>query len=81
MRTNCGRNSPASSVGAKRSATSKAFSTTGVFVRIATVSTVAIATLAITKLLLGWPLVVLGLLTMIWMLSRDRTPVEEEPAG
>jgi len=42
--------------------------------------TSAVATLGITKLLLGWPLVVAGLFAMIWLLTRDKTPVTEMTA-
>ncbi|MEI2818680.1 MAG: DUF3159 domain-containing protein [Marmoricola sp.] len=38
-------------------------------------SSTAIASLGVAKLALGWPLVVAGLLVMIWLLTRDKTPV------
>jgi hypothetical protein len=35
----------------------------------------AIASLGVAKLALGWPLVVAGLFVMVWLLTRDKTPV------
>ena len=37
----------------------------------------AVAVLGILKIGLGWPLQLAALATMAWMLSRDRTPVEQ----
>lgn len=40
----------------------------------------AIAVLGVAKLFLGWPLQLAALGAMVWLLSRDRTPVEPGPA-
>lgn len=37
----------------------------------------AIAALGTTKLLLGWPLQVAGFAAMVWLLSRNHTPLQE----
>jgi hypothetical protein len=37
----------------------------------------AVATLAASKLAMGWPLQVAALAGMVWLLSRNRTPVRE----
>ncbi|GAA0912396.1 DUF3159 domain-containing protein [Nonomuraea longicatena] len=39
----------------------------------------AVAALGIAKILMGWPLQVAALATMVWMLGRGRTPIR--PAG
>ncbi|MGL5825666.1 MAG: DUF3159 domain-containing protein [Nocardioides sp.] len=39
---------------------------------------VAIAALGISKVLLGWPLQLAALGIMVWMLSRNRTPVQQD---
>jgi hypothetical protein len=36
----------------------------------------AVAALAATKLAMGWPLQVAALALMVWLLSRNRTPVQ-----
>jgi hypothetical protein len=36
----------------------------------------AVAALGVAKLAMGWPLQVAALLAMLWVLTRDRTPVE-----
>lgn len=41
---------------------------------------VAVAALGFSKILLGWPLQLAALAGMVWLLARDRTPVEH-PAG
>lgn len=41
----------------------------------------AIALLGILKIAMGWPLQLAALALMVWLLSRDRTPVEGEPAA
>jgi hypothetical protein len=38
---------------------------------------VAIAALGILKVVMGWPLQLAALATMVWLLSRDRTPVAQ----
>lgn len=38
----------------------------------------AVATLGVTKLAMGWPLQVAALAGMVWLLSRNRTPVVAE---
>ena len=40
----------------------------------------AVAALGVAKLVMGWPLQVAALAGMVWLLSRNSTPVEE-PAG
>lgn len=40
----------------------------------------AIATLGGAKLVMGWPLQVAALAGMVWLLSRNRTPVRSAPA-
>ena len=37
----------------------------------------AIAALGILKVAMGWPLQLATLALMVWLLARDRTPVEE----
>ena len=37
----------------------------------------AVAVLGVTKLAMGWPLQVAALAAMVWLLSRNRTPVAE----
>ena len=41
-----------------------------------------IAVLGVTKIAMGWPLQVLGLLGMVWLLGRNHTPVDasDDPA-
>jgi Protein of unknown function (DUF3159) len=41
----------------------------------------AIAALGILKIAMGWPLQLAALALMVWLLSRDRTPVQGEPAA
>lgn len=41
----------------------------------------AITALGVAKLLLGWPLLVAGLVLMIWMLTRDKIPVTDQTVG
>lgn len=41
----------------------------------------AVAALAATKLVMGWPLQVAALMLMAWLLSRDRTPVRPPDAA
>jgi len=36
-----------------------------------------VAALGVTKVVMGWPLQVLALAAMVWLLARDRTPVAE----
>ena len=38
-----------------------------------------IAALGITKVVIGWPLQILGLAGMAWLLARNRTPVSPGP--
>ena len=40
----------------------------------------AVAALGILKIAMGWPLQLAALAAMVWLLSRDRTPVQEAPA-
>ena len=40
----------------------------------------AVAVLGVSKLAMGWPLQVAALAAMVWLLSRNRTPVPA-PAG
>lgn len=39
----------------------------------------AVAALGILKIAMGWPLQLAALAAMVWLLSRDRTPVQEAP--
>jgi hypothetical protein len=39
-----------------------------------------VAALGILKIAMGWPLQLAALAAMVWVLSRDRTPVQEAPA-
>lgn len=39
----------------------------------------AIAALGVLKVVMGWPLQLAALAWMVWLLARDRTPVEDEP--
>jgi len=41
----------------------------------------AIAALGVLKVAMGWPLFVAGLTAMVWLLARNHTPVEPEPAA
>jgi hypothetical protein len=41
----------------------------------------AVAILGVLKVAMGWPLQLLVITTMVWLLGRDRTPVEPEPAS
>ena len=41
----------------------------------------AIAVLAVLKIAMGWPLQLAALALMVWLLARDRTPVQGEPAA
>lgn len=40
-----------------------------------------IAALGVSKVAMGWPLQILALAGMAWLLSRNRTPMDEQPAG
>jgi hypothetical protein len=40
-----------------------------------------VAWLGISKIAMGWPLQVAALGGMVWLLARNRTPVDAEPAG
>ena len=40
----------------------------------------AVATLAVVKIILGWPLQLAALASMVWLLSRNRTPVAPDAA-
>lgn len=40
-----------------------------------------VALLGTAKIVMGWPLQVASLLAMAWMLSRNRTPLEQPPAA
>jgi hypothetical protein len=40
----------------------------------------AVATLGVAKLAMGWPLQVAALAAMVWLLTRNSTPVVAEPA-
>ena len=40
----------------------------------------AVAVLGIAKIVMGWPLQLAALALMVWLLARDRTPVQGEPA-
>jgi hypothetical protein len=39
----------------------------------------AVAALGATKLAMGWPLQIAALATMVWLLSRNKTPVATQP--
>ena len=39
-----------------------------------------IAALGVSKVVMGWPLQILALAGMAWLLSRNRTPLDERPA-
>ncbi|MEP9365384.1 DUF3159 domain-containing protein [Nocardioides sp. CN2-186] len=41
----------------------------------------AVATLGILKIAMGWPLQLAALTAMVWVLSRNRTPLEPAQAG
>jgi hypothetical protein len=41
----------------------------------------AVAALGVLKIVLGWPLQLAALGLMVWLLSRNRTPVADQPAG
>jgi Protein of unknown function (DUF3159) len=41
----------------------------------------AVSALGVLKIVLGWPLQLAALGSMVWLLSRDRTPVSPGPAG
>ena len=41
----------------------------------------AIAILGVAKIVLGWPLQLAALALMVWLLARNRTPVQGEPAA
>ena len=41
----------------------------------------AVAVLGILKIALGWPLQLAALALMVWLLARNRTPVQGEPAA
>lgn len=41
----------------------------------------AIASLGVLKIVLGWPLQLAALGSMVWLLSRNRTPVSADPAA
>jgi hypothetical protein len=41
----------------------------------------AVATLAVLKIVLGWPLQLAALASMVWLLSRNRTPVAPDGAA
>lgn len=38
----------------------------------------AVAALGVSKVVMGWPLQLLALAAMVWLLARNRTPVEDE---
>jgi hypothetical protein len=40
----------------------------------------AVAALGILKIAMGWPLQLAALGAMVWVLARDRTPIEDAPA-
>jgi len=40
-----------------------------------------VATLGVAKLAMGWPLQVAALTAMVWLLSRNKTPVAEAASG
>ena len=37
----------------------------------------AVAALGVTKLAMGWPLQLAALAAMLWVLTRNRTPIEQ----
>ena len=39
-----------------------------------------VAALGVAKVVLGWPLQVAALAGMVWLLARNHTPIEPEPA-
>jgi hypothetical protein len=39
-----------------------------------------IAALGVSKIVMGWPLQVAALAGMVWLLARNRTPVEDDSA-
>ena len=41
----------------------------------------AVAALGVLKIAMGWPLQLLALLAMVWLLSRNHTPLESRPDG
>jgi hypothetical protein len=41
----------------------------------------AVAALGVLKIVLGWPLQLAALGSMVWLLSRDRTPVAPDPTA
>jgi hypothetical protein len=41
----------------------------------------AVATLGVAKLAMGWPLQIAALAAMVWLLSRNKTPVAEPSGG
>jgi hypothetical protein len=41
----------------------------------------AVATLGVMKLAMGWPLQVAALTAMVWLLSRNKTPVDDSAGG
>jgi len=41
----------------------------------------AVAILGVAKIVLGWPLQLAALALMVWLLARNRTPVQGEPAA
>jgi hypothetical protein len=41
----------------------------------------AVATLGVAKLAMGWPLQIAALTAMVWLLSRNKTPVAEGSSG
>ncbi|HET6166555.1 MAG TPA: DUF3159 domain-containing protein [Marmoricola sp.] len=41
----------------------------------------AVALLGVAKLAMGWPLQIAALATMVWLLSRNKTPVADSSAG
>jgi len=43
--------------------------------------TAMIAALGVSKVVMGWPLQILGLAGMAWLLARNRTPVTPPPTG
>ena len=40
----------------------------------------AVAVLGVSKIVLGWPLQLAALGSMVWLLSRNRTPVAADPS-
>jgi hypothetical protein len=41
----------------------------------------AVAILGVAKIVMGWPLQLAALALMVWLLARNRTPVQGEPAA